>query len=270
MRWVLPPCRGQVDAPVLLVYSRTGTLDDATSDELARLDPDTVTVLGGEAVIDADLLGQVDDAGGWTVDRLAGADRYETAADLAGEVAAAGDTMLVASGESLVDALSAGALAAAGPHPIVLATADDLPEASAEALAAADEAILVGGDAVLSDAVANEVADIVGSDPLRLAGADRTATATALADYLIDEVDGFDGDGIVLANGTTLVDALTGARYAGTRGHPIVLANAEDDLAATEAWLADNADTLDLQTTLGGEAVITETLVETALDAADR
>ena len=261
---------GAEEMTVLLVDSRNGTLDDATSDELDRLDPDNVTVLGGEAVIDADLLTAIDDAGDWTVDRLAGDDRYETAADLASEVTAADDTMIVASGESLVDALSAGALAAAGPHPMVLATRDKLPEPSADALAEADEAILVGGEAVLSEAVADEVAEVVSSDPLRLAGDERTATATALADHLIDEVDGFDGDGIVLANGTTLVDALTGARYAGTRGHPIVLANAEDDLGATQAWLEDYADTLEAQTTLGGEAVITEQTVETALDAAGR
>ena len=47
-------------------------------------------------------------------------------------------------------------------------------------------------------------------------------------------------------------------------------ADTPHDLAATKGWLAGHADTLQAQTTLGSETVVTQALVADTLDTTDR
>ena len=259
---------GATGAPVLSVNNRAGVLPEVTAAELVRLDPDRVRVLGGPAAISDPLLAELDAAGGWQVERVAGADRYATAAQVAGLVPAAQGTVILASGESFADALAAGPLAAAGPHPILLTRRDALPEVTVEALSDADDVVIAGGPAVVSEDVFAEVTEIVGVELVRLAGADRVATATVIAEHLVAHVDGFDGDAAVLANGRGLADALSGGGFAGRNGQTVLLTDGTGELGATRAWLEANAATLTGTVALGGETVIPQTLLDEAVTAA--
>lgn len=261
---------GQRDAPVLLVNNAAPGLPDVTFDELLRLDPDTVSVLGGPEAVPDVIMDELAEAGDWEIERLFGADRYATAAAVAEEVTAADDTVILASGTGLADALSAGPLAATGPHPILLTRRDTLPEVTVEALSDADDVVIVGGPAVVSEDVFAEVADLVGDEPLRLSGADRVATATEIATFLLEDVEGFTGDAVFFANGRTKVDALTGGGFAGRSGAPVLLSFSLEELGATAGWLNDNVDTLEGLTALGGERVIPPVLLDAAVAAATR
>ena len=66
-------------APILLVAK--DSIPTATADELMRLDPDRIVIVGGTGVISAAVEAALG-AYAPTVDRIAGADRYQTAAEI--------------------------------------------------------------------------------------------------------------------------------------------------------------------------------------------
>src|SRR5690606_16448261 len=68
------------------------------------------------------------------VTRLAGPDRYATAAAIAGEFPAGADVVYVASGQNFPDALAGAALAGSQGAPVLLVRSDGIPTATHEAL----------------------------------------------------------------------------------------------------------------------------------------
>jgi putative cell wall-binding protein len=126
-------------APMLLV--RPTNIPGATSNELNRLNPSRIVVLGGPGVVSAAVEAQLASflAPGGTIERLAGANRYATAARISeASFPARGPAVVyVATGEDFPDALSAGPVAGVlasaavtGPHaaPLLLVPqAGDLP-----------------------------------------------------------------------------------------------------------------------------------------------
>lgn len=118
------------------------------------------------------------------VERIHGADRIGTALAVAQRMGAPatlgehGRTVILASEESVVDAVTAGPLAAAGPFPQLLTSPEVLDERVAAYLVdhEIDHAVLVGGEAALAPAV-QEAIESVGIAATRLAGRDRAETA---------------------------------------------------------------------------------------------
>lgn len=207
---------GVLDAPILL--TDRDELSVVTADSLRALGVREVTILGGTAAVSSGVEEQLR-AMAIGVGRLAGGDRYATAAAAAGE----SSTMLLASGESFADALAAGPLAFTRGLPIVLTRRDDLPDATAGALRDVDDVIVVGGTAAVSDEVAAEV-EALGASVRRIAGPSRQATAIAVAAEL-------GGVRVALARADTFPDALAAAAL----GLPILLAG-----DATTAWLDEH------------------------------
>lgn len=149
------------DAPLLL--ATRGDLTAPTENELVRLDPDRIVLLGGTASL-GDVVADSARLFADTVDRLAGPNRFATAAAIAAHTGAATDTAFVATGADFPDALAAGAVAGVDGAPVLLATRDRLTDPTRAAVADADPAIvrLLGGPAALSDAVERELADLLG------------------------------------------------------------------------------------------------------------
>ena len=98
--------------------------------------------------------------------------QYDTAAAEALYSFSSSEYAIIASGITGVDALSATALAGALECPILLASDDYLPSATAQALKTlgVTKPIMVGGPVALSEEVAQEVEAATGSEPLRLWG----------------------------------------------------------------------------------------------------
>ena len=121
---------GDVTAPVLLTDSEH--LSPETEDALETLAPDTVHIAGGIAAV-ADSIEETLDALGYETSRLAGGNRYETAAMIADAIGpdnVADGTAIVTTGEDYADSVAAGPLAYAGPHPILLVKEDAVPSAT--------------------------------------------------------------------------------------------------------------------------------------------
>ena len=125
---------------------------------------------------------------GVSVERVGGADRYETSVAVARRLGAPGvlgtwgRTVLVASGEVFADALVAGPLSAHGGHPVLLTPQDALHPSVASYLggSGAVHAVVLGGTAALSAQVSDAVAAL-GIGVERVAGATRVGTATRTA-----------------------------------------------------------------------------------------
>lgn len=121
--------------------------------------------------------------------RIAGDNRYETAADVAATIedeVGAPDTVIVANGENFPDALAAASLTDE-QYPILLVTSASVPSDTRDRMNrladSVDDVLIVGGEAAVSAGVEEEIADIFeDSDVTRIAGEDRYATAAAVAD----------------------------------------------------------------------------------------
>ena len=232
------PLAANVSGPVLL----TGPdgLDPRVAAELQRLGATRAIVLGGPAALSPaveDALGRL----GVASLRIAGADRYETAAMVADAIGPS-DTVLVASGTRFPDALSAGALGL----PVLLTDRDVLPEASRLRLADRN-VVVVGGAAAVAPGVVPET--------LRLAGDDRYATSAAVADWGTAEGRYLD-DGVVVTRGDDYADALVG----GPLRLPLLLVGRDslDASPATRDWLVAHAP-IDPAVVLGGSSALSPT-----------
>jgi len=231
--------------PILLVQK--DSVPASVSDFIADMKPGLATgskkirIIGGESVISADTLTAIQSAATTAgsasppvVSRVSGDDRYGTAAAIAAltGVTIATDTVLIVSGTSWADALSAAPLAALKGWPVVpvgsplsassKATLDSYIALPGSSL----NFIIVGGESAVSDEVVAylDANDIPFSNVRRLAGADRYDTNLKANLELYVNHAGFDGGNTVaLASGLTPWDALAASGWSKARKSHIVL-----------------------------------------------
>lgn len=257
------PLAAALDAPLLL--TAPDALSGAAADAITRLGATSAVLLGGEAALSADV---ADDLAtlGIGVRRVAGADRYATAAAIAGEVG--GDGVLLAEGahadpaRGWPDALAAAALGAATGRPVLLVTHDALPAATAGLLTADVDAVVVGGPAAVSEEVVAAVDQRAGN-VRRLAGPDRYATAVAAAQQAM--ADGASVADVWLATGDDWPDGLVAGAAAGLDRGVLLLV---DDAGAPAAdFLAQHTADVRTVSLAGGEAAISASAERAVRDA---
>jgi putative cell wall-binding protein len=153
------PAAALDDAPILLVSS--SGIPSATRQELERLQPNEVIILGGTGVIPDTVASSLRNLTGATVTRLSGANRYATAAAVsAARFDPIAPAVYVAVGDNFPDALAGGPVAGRAGVPLLLVTAQDIPGPTAAELLRLepDLIILLGGEGVISDEVAGKLA----------------------------------------------------------------------------------------------------------------
>ncbi|QJU52493.1 glycosyl hydrolase family 8 [Herbiconiux sp. KACC 21604] len=152
---------GGLGAPVLL--TRKAEVPSAIADELGRLDPAALRVLGGQNTVSTATQNALARIAPTT--RVGGADRYAAAAAISAEVFAPGRTrtVYVASGEVFPDALSASATAIANHAPVLLVTRDAVPAATAAEISRLSPAriVVLGGVNTVSPAVESALNDLL-------------------------------------------------------------------------------------------------------------
>ncbi|HEX2027577.1 MAG TPA: S8 family serine peptidase, partial [Nitriliruptorales bacterium] len=167
-----------------LLLSASDRLSPATAGEIERLGATRAVLLGGTNALSQQVVRDLQRRG-VEVRRVAGHDRFATAAAVARQLPRAAE-VVVAEGahtdpdRGWPDALSASGLAAVQRRPVLLVTRDVLPESTAAAVAGDQDVTIVGGRASVSDAVAVELDRRAGA-VRRLAGADRYGTSAAVA-----------------------------------------------------------------------------------------
>lgn len=149
------PAAAAAKAPVLLVAGSRSTIDETTLATLRVLSATRIVVIGGTGVVSAGLAASLDDEG-FAVTRLAGADRYATAALVAEASFPNATASFLATGSGFADALSGGAAAGALGAPLLTMRQSCVPVDAHDALRVQDPdtLTLLGGFGSLLPAVA--------------------------------------------------------------------------------------------------------------------
>lgn len=185
------------------------------------------------------------------IDRVAGSDRFATAACAAtAEFPDGASHVVVARGDAaggLADALAGAVLAHALDGPVLLTAPQTLPAATADEISrlGADRVTLLGGPNAVSAEVASDIEEL-GVEVDRVTGADRFATAAAIADRAGA------GPAAFVVNGLRPADSLVAAAPAARAGAKLLLVTADGVPAAT----ADALDGVDEVVIVGGHGVV--------------
>jgi thermitase len=246
-----------LDAPILLTYP--GRLNQSTIDTLHTLDINNVLVLGGpSAVSDSVLTGLINN--GFSVNRLQGENRFETAAEVNDYVAQKGGEVIVANGRNFPDALSVSSFSASNQIPIIFVEKGTIPEETKQFMDKYQfsKTVVIGGPEAVSDHVLQQL-----PYPERIYGADRFQTNTKVIDYFMgdEEVAGF-----IFATGRNFPDALAGGPFSAKINYPLVLTNTNEVKPSTYQYLqkkVNNNDAYYDMVTLGGNAALSSSVVWT-------
>ncbi|MDO5081455.1 cell wall-binding repeat-containing protein [Buchananella hordeovulneris] len=211
---------GHERGPVLL--SDPATLSELVRGELRRLRPHQVVIVGGpgslsETVV-ADVRATVPQA---RVHRVAGPNRYATAAALSAYAFPTTPAVFLANGQTFADALAVSAVAGASGAPVLLTDGQHLDATvRAELQRLAPQKVwIVGADAAVSPAVAAELAAVVpGAQVQRVAGPNRYATAAAVAKLMPNP-----SASRLVVSGQDYPDALAAAAAGAVWRAPLVL-----------------------------------------------
>ncbi len=183
---------------------------------------------------------------GSVVQRLAGADRIDTAIQISRaafpDSSATGAVLTRA--DAFADALAGTPLAAAAGGPLLTSTSAALPgEVAAEltrAVGAGSTVYVLGGRAALDEDVVTAVEEL-GFTVRRVAGPDRFTTATAIADAVADLRGGLTR--VLITTGSVFADALSaGAAAAVSADAAVLLTGDGTPHPAVEAFLDANGD----------------------------
>ena len=214
------PAAAAEGAPILLVT--TSDLPGNTRDELVRLAPSRVVILGGEAAVSTAVADAVTVAlPGATVERRAGATRYETAVEVSRAVFAPGiDTVFVASGVNFPDALAAAPAAASLGSPVLLVPTNGLPAAvQAEIERLAPNRIVVVGSSTSISEVTFGILSTLAPSVERITANDRYAMSVAVSAAFFPP----GTETVYLAVGSDFPDALAAGPATGHSSGPLLL-----------------------------------------------
>lgn len=249
----------QVGSPLLLV-SQT-SIPSATLTEIQRLKPYDIYVLGGTGVVSESVknrLASLDNPSSRGPYRLAGADRFATAAAISNAGFAPGTrTAFISTGTNFPDALAGAPASTVFGGPLLLVSTSSIPAATATELSRLKpkRIIILGGTSVVSAGVATDLDAWYTTGPVsRMSGADRYATAATVATQAFPA-----SETAFVANGLGFPDALAGGPSAGAFGGPLLLVSPTGVPASTAQQLQR------LQPArifvLGGPAVVSSSVV---------
>ena len=206
--------------PLLLVSG--STIPSAVVTELTRLKPDRIVILGGTSVVPSSVQSALAAYTAGTVTRIAGIDRYATAAAISSALFSPDAPIAyVATGQTFPDALAGAVAAALGPGPMLLVPGETIPTVVAAELKRLNPAriVVLGGTSVVSAGVETALAGYTAGTVIRIAGSDRYATAAAISAATF-----VPGVSVVyIATGDNYPDALTGAVAAAIGPGPVLL-----------------------------------------------
>jgi len=235
------------NSPILLTDSKS--LSPETDSEIARLHPSTIYILGGIGAVSASVESFLSSK--YTVKRLAGSSRYDTAAAIASYLKDAGKLKttkaVIAYARNFPDALAISSWAAYNSVPILLSETNAVPDATNSALSdlGITQTIIVGGTGVISSGVESLL-----PSPTRYGGSSRYETAVNIINGLELKT-----DTMFVATGENFPDALAGSALAAKTGSAIVLVGATLD-SSVQNFLSEHTGNVNNVYVLGGSGVV--------------
>lgn len=248
----------KLDSPLLLTTSKS--LPDTVLNEIKRLQPEKVYLLGGNNAIGTNVetqlkgLSFINDG---DITRISGKERYETAVKVADEVNNKDEIFVVTKDEKSPDALSIASYASMMQIPILYTTKDTLHE-SVEAYMkenAIKNVTIIGGQSAVSSGVERELANLA-PNVTRVYGLDRYQTSLTIAEKYSDQ---FEEKTLFFARGDVFIDALPASALAAAMKSPLVLTRKDALPDHVGDWL-DKRTVLADTYFLGGNGAINETV----------
>ncbi|ACL22723.1 Ig domain protein group 2 domain protein [Desulfitobacterium hafniense DCB-2] len=188
-----------------------------------------------------------------TVNRLAGQDRYETAAAIARQWSHS-DYAILVSGENYPDALASAPLAQKHKAPILLTASDSLPASTKQALAdlEVNQVIIIGGTGVIAPSIEAEL-QAMGISTTRLAGQNRYETALKIAGQVQNSP-----TQLFVCTGDDFADALSVAPIAAIEQIPIILVSGDSLANSVQEYLDLNSAHITKTFVIGYSDVISD------------
>lgn len=205
-----------LDAPILLTDS--DHLDSRTAAEITRLGASKAYIIGRELAVSRKVAEAVQAITG-EVERIGGADRFETAALVAKKVVSlVGRTgkAVIVTGSDFADSLAISPYAASKAYPILLVQKDRVPEVISAVIKelGISQVYIAGGEAAVSKKVQSDLPFCLE----RIGGQDRYETAVKLARRFFPNA-----ERAFLASGQSFADSLVTGPVAASYRAPILL-----------------------------------------------
>ncbi|MDK2586307.1 cell wall-binding repeat-containing protein [Romboutsia sedimentorum] len=224
------PLATTYDAPILL--ANKDNIPTNTLEEIKRLNPSEIIVVGGETVISNNAMNNLkQNISTNNVRRLAGINRYETSLKIAQEIDNNHDVnkIYIANGyKGEVDALTIAAKAGQDKQPIILSEKTNIPTSTYNWLKNENltDAYFIGGENVITTDVIHQIAEITkpaaGQSVYRnrVYGTDRHETNAKVIERFYTQAD---LDSVLVAKSDVLVDALAAGPLAAKLNSPILI-----------------------------------------------
>ncbi|PFG14854.1 cell wall-binding repeat-containing protein [Bacillus sp. es.036] len=243
------------NAPLLL--TKSDELPSVVEDEINRLQPEKIYILGGPAAISEKVVNQLSIKGYLSdVERISGDNRYETSIAVAEEVGNSNQVIVTTGDDTSPDALSIAPYAASKQIPILLTSSKELSEATSTYMTTVKPvaATIIGGENAVSSMVEENLNST--STVKRVAGSNRYETSVKIA-----ETFAFESKSVFFANGDVFIDALPGSPYAAAMGAPVILTKQSSLSSEAERYVETSMSRE--YYFLGGEAAISKPVEET-------
>lgn len=224
-----------LNAPLILSSDQ---LDSRTSDEIAKLKPKNIYIVGGETALSSNIEESVKSVvNDINIERLKGNNRYETSVKVMEKTKEFVDAeyLLIASGKNFPDALSATSFMADHKALMVLSDGNSYPKSDLQEIA-------IGG--------VNQL-PLNGFTGERIAGNDRYQTALAIAKRSFEN-----NENAILANSKVFADSLSAVSVAKNYKAPIILTDNENLTQSTKSYL----ENMNSVTIIGGEKSVSSNI----------
>lgn len=222
------PLAATYDAPILIV--KKDTLPQVINEELKRLNPEEIIVIGGVNTISNSVYNSISSNTNAKMSRIWGADRNETSLKIADKIDDDHDvnTVFIANGfKGDIDALTIAAKAGQDKQPIILTDKSTIPTDTyswmkTESLT---NAYFIGGPDTLDTEIIHKMAEITKTTSgsiyyNRVYGADRHQTNAKVMEKFYPQSD---LDSVLVARSDKLSDALIAGPLAAKLNSPILI-----------------------------------------------
>ncbi|MFY9548286.1 polysaccharide lyase family 8 super-sandwich domain-containing protein [Miniphocaeibacter sp.] len=238
----------ELNAPILLV--RKESLPNGITEEIARLKSKNIIIVGGNNTVGNKVFNKLEED--YNVKRIAGVDRYETAALVAKEyfeISENSKSIIVANGYKYPDVLSSSSLSIKEQSPILLVKEQEITKVTNNFIKefGIDKVTVIGGNASVGNGALNELPKGYGI----IAGADRYETAVKIADKAYPKT-----KEVLMASGEIEVDALVAGSITGKVEKPILLTKKNIMPKPIQEYIKGNA--IEHITIIGGQATVND------------
>ncbi|MEG1256087.1 cell wall-binding repeat-containing protein [Clostridium sp.] len=223
------PLASAYDAPILL--TQKDHLIESTKNEIKRLNPTKVILVGGDGVISNSIVEQVKSINSSiSIERLGGITRYDTSLLVAKKLDQISDVTkaYVCYGHGEADALSIASKAGEEKAPIILVETQEVPKTTLDWLKGEtlETAYFIGGTGIIYDNVIKQMNNITSANVTgnRVCGNNRYDTNAEVIKRFYSSKN---QPQIIVSKGTELADALTAGPLASKLKSPILILSSE-------------------------------------------